>query len=449
MINIEEAKEKLNSMGQAHLLNNWLQLTEFEKHQLLQQIDQIDIEIFHLQQRILKNLSPSSSQPLIEPFLDFAKAGNAADEMLGKEYLSAGRMGCLIVAGGQGTRLHLNGPKGLYPISVIRKKSLFQIFAEKIVAAGKQVFHPLQVAIMTSPLNHSVTSTYFEAHDFFGLKKNQIDFFIQNQLPFLDDKGNLFLESMETIAVGPDGNGSSLQNLWSSGILSKWKTLGIEHLNFIMIDNPLADPFDAELLGYHIRNKNDITVKCTLKNDPNEKVGVLVKEADKVRVIEYTELSEQERNSLTPDGKLKHACANISLFCISLSFIEKLCREKIILPLHPAYKAVKSIDNSIQMAWKFEHFIFDILPLTDKVQALLYPREVCFAPLKSVSGEGSPLSVQAALQAKDKEVYENLFDKKAPPEPFELAQDFYYPMPAYIETWKKRSFSNDHYLGDV
>lgn len=445
-MNYNSALEKLESIHQTHLLNHWSELNDNEKFFLLHQINDLDANIFLQQQAVLKNPN-KHLRSSFEPFLDFTQADSAADEMLGKESIAQGRMGCLIVAGGQGTRLHLNGPKGLYPISLIRKKSLFQLFSEKIVAASKQVHRPLQAAIMTSPLNHSTSLTYFEAHTFFGLKRRQLDFFMQNMLPFLDDNGNLFLERKDTLAFGPDGNGSALHNFWSQGLASKWKEQGIEHLNFIMIDNPLADPFDAQLLGFHIRNKNDITVKCILKTEADEKVGMLVKHQGKVKVIEYNEMPENERKKTLSDGSLKHKCANISLFCISLSFIEKMCSQKTALPLHPAYKEVQSMDHKHKMAWKFEHFIFDILPFANKVEALLYPRELCFAPLKNFSGENSPSTVQTALQQRDKQIYNELFGTPLPPEPFELAQDFYYPMPAYIEAWKNKSLSNDGYLG--
>lgn len=356
-------------------------------------------------------------------------------------------MGCLVVAGGQGTRLQLQGPKGLYPISVIRKKTLFQLFAEKIVAASQLAFRPLHAAIMTSPLNHEMTETYFKAHSFFGLTRGQIDFFSQSMLPFLDDNGNLFLQNVSTIAQGPNGNGSSLFEFSQHGLLEKWKELGIEHLNFVLIDNPLADPFDAELLGFHVRNQNDITIKCTLKADPDEKVGVVVKENDGVRIIEYMEMPEEERLKTSSNGLLKYPCANISLFCIRLSFLEKLCNQRAPLPLHSAYKSAESLEGKI-MAWKFEYFIFDILPLAEKVQALLYPREDCFAPLKNLSGNDSPETVRAALQRKDQQIYRELFNKEPPSTPFELAQGFHYPLSHYINKWKHRFLSNDGYLGE-
>ena len=447
-MNEQEALAKLNSIGQPHLMHDWPQLSDNEKIFLLQQIENLDVDTFLKQQALLKT-DPSVPSASIEPFLNFNKIGSASDQELGKESIAQGRLGCLIVAGGQGTRLRLNGPKGIYPISTIRKKSLFQLFSEKIIAAGKQAHRHLNAAFMTSPLNDGLTLTYFDAHALFGLRPQQVDFFSQTMLPFLDENGNLFLEQQDLLAQGPDGNGSALHNFWFQGIASKWKNLGIEYLNFVMIDNPLADPFDAELLGFHIRNKNDITIKCTSKLQADEKVGVLVQREGKTQVIEYMEMAEEERKKTNPDGSLKYACANISLFCISLSFIEKLCMQSASLPLHRAFKSAPSLDNKNQMAWKFEYFIFDILPWADRVQALVYPREKCFAPLKNLSGPDSPETVQQALQLRDRQIYEELFDRKAPPEPFELSQDFYYPNPAYIDTWKNKPFSNDRYLGGV
>jgi UDP-N-acetylglucosamine/UDP-N-acetylgalactosamine diphosphorylase len=446
-MNYDRAIAKLNSIQQPHLLNYWHELNEAEKNLLLQQIENLDIAAFHEQQAVINARFLCDSS--VDPFLDYQKVGSLEDALLGKEAIEQGRLGCLIVAGGQGTRLHLEGPKGLYPISLIRHKSLFQLFSEKIVAASKLALHPLQAAIMTSPLNHERTLAYFKTHAYFQLRKEQLDFFAQPMLPFLDNAGNLFLEKKGLLAEGPNGNGACLHQFWEEGLLAKWKKMGIEHLNFVMIDNPLADPFDAELFGMHIRNQNDITIKCTLRVDPEEKVGVIVKQHQKVQVIEYTEFPESERYARLSDGSLKHPCANISLFCISLSFIEKICDKKRKMPLHALYKKTPSLIDSAQKGWKFEHFIFDIFPLADKIQALLYPRERCFAPLKNLSGQDSPASVQDALQARDRQLYEELFSKKAPLVPFELAQDFYYPIPSYVDQWKNHALPPEGYFGDI
>ncbi|WP_052435849.1 UTP--glucose-1-phosphate uridylyltransferase [Neochlamydia sp. EPS4] len=191
-MNYDRAIAKLNSIQQPHLLNYWHELNEAEKNLLLQQIENLDIDAFHEQQAVIN--ARFLCDISVDPFLDYQKVGSLEDALLGKEAIEQGRLGCLIVAGGQGTRLHLEGPKGLYPISLIRHKSLFQLFSEKIVAASKLALHPLQAAIMTSPLNHERTLAYFKTHAYFQLRKEQLDFFAQPMLPFLDEAGNLFLE---------------------------------------------------------------------------------------------------------------------------------------------------------------------------------------------------------------------------------------------------------------
>lgn len=446
-MNYNQALEKLETIQQTHLLHYWKNLADDEQFNLLGQIENLDVALFRKQQEILKN-PPQLSLAPFEPFKDYYEIGSADDVALGNHAIAEGRMGCLIVAGGQGTRLKLNGPKGMYPITNVKHKSLFQLFIEKIQAASRQVHRPLKIAIMTSPLNHEMTKTYFNAHENFGLKKGQLDIFPQNMLPFLDVNGNLFLEDKGRIAEGPDGNGSALHNFWNQGMGPIWKEQGIEYVNFILIDNPLADPFDAELLGFHMRHQNSITVKCARKLSPEEKVGVLVMQEDHVKVIEYTEMPEKERNRTNSEGSLEHECANISLFCISLSFIESLCKTHTPLPLHTALKSAPSMLDKEHKAWKFEHYIFDVLPLTSNVKALLYPREKCFAPLKNLEGMDSPETVKKALLMQDRRIIENLLGREAPKGVFELSQDFYYPTDTFLEIWKTKPL-NDQYLGGI
>ncbi len=172
-------------------------------------------------------------------------------------------------------------------------------------------------------------------------------------------------------------------------------------MTIIPVDNPLADPFDAELIGYHAQQKVEITLKCTEKTDPEEKVGVVVRQEGRCAVVEYSEMSGQEKNARRKDGRLKHCCANLSLFCLSLGFIQRIVNEGLSIPLHKAWKAAQFVDehsntysSSQPAAWKFETFIFDWLFHSKKVAALICPREECFAPLKNLKGPDSPETVR-------------------------------------------------------
>ncbi len=445
-----QALEKLQSVGQQHLLQYFDLLTPVEQHALLGQIESFNIPMFRMQQQMLvaQQYTPTSK---IEPFQDVSIRGNEKDKETGQRLISEGKIGCIVIAGGQGTRLKVNGPKGMVPVSLIKNKSLFQLFAEKTFAAGKLANRKLAIAVMTSPQNHAMTLAFFKANEYFKLDPDQITFFSQGLLPLLDMQGNLFLDVKGHIAEGPNGNGSSLTHFSESGIWKAWYENGVRYVNYVLIDNALADPFDAELVGHQYNETSDVAIKCTDRRDAHEKVGVLAKQGYKVKVIEYSELPENEKSATNQDGALKHRCANISLFSFSMDFIKKVSNVE--MPLHLAHKAVRMLNeegNTIQPeepnAWKFEKFIFDVLPHALNATALLYPREECFAPLKNFAGDASIEEVQKALLNHDRSILQKLTEKIPPDFPIELAQDFYYPSEDLLKKWKGQSIEKPGYI---
>lgn len=443
MMNFHEAKSKLSTIKQEHLLKYWDNLSPDSQKALLEQINDLDETFFQKQKELLNQ--PLSPPKELKSFSNYSLSGNKADQKEGRRLLSKGLMGCILIAGGQGTRLGFNGPKGLFPITKIKQKTLFQLFAEKVVAASKQAQCKLQVAIMTSPFNHLAIWNHFVANNFFGLDSEQVSFFIQGTLPFLNQEGDLFLERENLIAQGPDGNGSSLKNFFEAALWAKWLLAGVRYVNYVLIDNPLADPFDAELLGFHHRKKAEITVKCTTRRNVEEKVGLLTCTEDGVRVVEYSEMPQQEGIAQQPDGTLKHKCANLSLFCMNMDIVKQAALHYKAMPLHCALKAAKEIDKPTTV-WKFETYIFDVLPFANKVSALLYPHEQCFAPLKNFEGNNSVDTVQDALQKEDRRIIKNLTGMTPPSHPFELSPAFYYPTPDLAKRWKNKPLPEKNYI---
>jgi UDP-N-acetylglucosamine/UDP-N-acetylgalactosamine diphosphorylase len=444
------ALKKLESIGQQHLLQFWDALSEKQKEHLLNDIASLDVTTFRKQQDLVVH-PPVFTAP-IEPITNFTYAGSPEDRDRGFKLLKQGKVGCIVLAGGQGTRLHFNGPKGMFPVSAVRNASLYQLLAEKTVAASKQANQLLHLAFMTSPLNDQATRTYFEEHRHFGLANEQIHFFTQSMLPFLTGDGNLFLEAPDTLAKGPDGNGNILHDFYHSGLWTHWKKAGIEAVNVVLIDNPLADPFDAELVAYHQRTGAQATFKSILRSDPVEKIGVIVKSGPKTVVREYSEISKEEQTAVNPDGSLKHRCASLSLFCFSMDFIAEVA-EHCTLPLHKAFKAASAVDDQglTQMsaqpnAWKFEKFIFDVIPFADQVEIIVYPRQECFAPLKNHSGDASPQTVKNALMQRDREIFSGITGNPPTQQPIELAAEFYYPTPELLTKWKGRSLPSTPYV---
>ena len=422
----------------------WDRLTHKQKIAFENQVQGICLDILEKQKQLIQT-PLACVESMFEPFNDFAFSGNLGHQLRGQQLIEQGRLGCLLLAGGQGTRLQYAGPKGTYPISVVKHKSLFQLCAEKVQAASRKAGRPLNLAIMNSLENDEEVCSFFHRHAFFGLNPSQVSFFVQGTLPLLDAQGHLFLQTPWQIATGANGNGYSLLCFAQSGILDQWIQQGIDYLHMILVDNPLADPFDAELLGFHQQQEAEITLKCTEKVEPNENVGLLVKQDGRCRVVEYSEISSQEKEQRRPDGRLKHCCANLSLFCFSLSFIQRIVSTHPSLPLHKTWKAAQYVDekgsshfSNQPIAWKFETFIFDWLIYAQKVAALIYPREECFAPLKNAKGADSPATVRAALQQADRKIIQALTGLPPPTFPFELAAEFYYPTPNLLLKWKGR-----------
>lgn len=300
-----------------------------------------------------------------------AQAGNPEAIALGQKLLQEGAVGAIILAGGMGTRLGFPHPKGMFPL--FPNLTLFEIFAKK--SQG----HPL--AIMTSPENDAETRAFFAEHKRFGLAESDLFFFTQGTLPMEDEAGH-------PLAVrAPDGNGSLFTHFVQSGLHALWTERGIRVLNVIPVDNPLSDPFDPNLIGHHVQKGADVTVKCIERLNPDEKVGVIIESDGKIRVKEYSEITDEERNDLK-----RYPWANISLFCLSMPFVANLATQD--FPLHKALKPLTAAPNS-PLAWKKERFIFDLLPFATAPTLLAYPRATTFAPLKNKEGPDSPESVRA------------------------------------------------------
>lgn len=309
------------------------------------------------------------------------------------------KMGVLILAGGQGTRLGFDGPKGCFELPLDEKKSLFRIHFEKIKAKGSD----LSVAIMTSPINHDATLAYLKANDYFGLSPSQVDLYQQELIPMCDDHGYLFFEAPDKVAQAPAGNGKALFHLYKTSIWEKWREKGVEYIQVVPIDNPLAEPFDGELLACHMEDHLDLALKCIERVDPEEKLGVIVEKQGKLMIREYSEVSDSVKTGCTGE-RLTYYLGNSGLFSCSMDYIERMVEGAFEMPWHLAHKRGKRLVSTPNgwepeeaWVWKFETFIFDIFPYADSFKVIVGDRKKCFAPLKNLSGADSPEIVAEAL----------------------------------------------------
>ena len=318
---------------------------------------------------------------VFEPVQQAEWAGSETDRRIGASLIAQGKVACLILAGGQGSRLGVQGPKGAVIVS--GQKSLFQIFSEKILHQSQQSQSPLYLAIMTSPLNHHQTVAFFEAHHHFGLPDPYLDFFEQKMLPLSDIQGNEILEESGKIMEAPNGNGEAFHLLYRTGIFEKWRIAGVEYVNVILVDNCLAEPFDPELIGYQVRTHHDVVIKAVCRTSADEKMGIVIQDQGRIRIAEYSEIPKEVFEAINPDGSLRLSIASTGLFSFHMNFIERIVKDPHCqLPLHKADKQI-IVDQRRIPVYKYETFLFDLLIYTKAVGVLLYPRSEIYAPLKT------------------------------------------------------------------
>ncbi len=372
------------------------------------------------------------------PWKDCFFSGSLETKALGEDLLKKGKVGCLILAGGQGSRLGKSVPKGTLGVSVIREKSLFQLFFERILYSELLYGKAIPVAIMTSFANHEATVSFLKEKKYFGLSPDQVFFFKQEDLPFLScepvGEEIHFLEESGQIAKGPSGNGDALRLFYESGLYAIFQGRGVEHLSVIPVDNALANPVDVEFLGFHIKRQVEVSVKSIIRNTEQEKVGLLVSENSQPRVVEYSE----------KQADLSFKFANIGIYCFSFTFILHLQEKKVDLPWHYIRRKVHG-----HFCWKFERFLFDVFLYAKKIDVFVEPREICFSPLKNEIGEDSFSTVKKDLLALDRKIYKELLGQSPPVEIFELSLAFHYLESARQTLMKKRDWVEGEYVDYV
>ena len=408
--------QTLNQHNQEHLLAFYSQLNDQQKQSLLDEVDNLDFaEIPKWIAKYVKgnnsaempsDLAPPQSYPT-KPTSQKQCEKYDHVRKLGAKLISGGKVAAFVVAGGQGTRLGFDGPKGDFPISSIKHKTLFQIFAEQILAVSRKYGVNLPWYVMTSPLNHSATVEIFESSGCFGMDKSDIFIFQQGTYPNFDFDGKILLTGKSQIAASPNGHGGSLKAIYDSGALEDMKKRGVEFISYFQVDNPLINIFDPMFIGLHADDKAEMSSKALIKAGPMEKVGNFCLADGKVMVIEYSDLPDELAQKQNPDGSLVFELGSIAIHIISTSFVEKLNTDGFALPIHRAVKKIPHIDangNSVNPqepnGIKLETFVFDALPLAEKSIVLQTIRSEEFAPVKNAVGADSPEVTQKMMTAR-------------------------------------------------
>jgi UDP-N-acetylglucosamine/UDP-N-acetylgalactosamine diphosphorylase len=318
----------------------------------------------------------------------------------GEDALRAGRVAAFTVAGGQGTRLGYDGPKGTFPVTPVTKKSLFQVFAEKIRASGLRYGKSIPWFIMTSHQNHEATETFFKEHRHFGLDPARVHFFRQGRMPAVTPEGKIMLEAKDRIALSPDGHGGSLRALERSGALDAMQREGIDTLSYFQVDNPLVRCIDPTFVGWHLLSGSEMSSKMVPKAYPEEKLGHFCRQGGKTVVIEYSDLPMDLQRQVDPaTGRLRFLAGSIAIHVLDREFVRRQATggADVALPFHRADKKIATVDaagnpvapdkpNGI----KFEMFVFDALPFARNPLVIETRRADDFSPVKNAEGVDSP-----------------------------------------------------------
>ena len=343
-------------------------------------------------------LEPAQEVPL--PAHGGDAAAWARAEAAGHEALRAGRIAAFTVAGGQGTRLGFDGPKGTFPVTPVRRAPLFQVFAEKVLAAGSRAGRPLHWFIMTSHQNHAATEAFFAERRWFGLDRGRVHFLRQGRMPAVDFAGRILLESPDAIALSPDGHGGSLRALDRSGALDLMRAEGVDTISYFQVDNPLVRAIDPAFLGWHRLAGSEMSSKMVPKTDPAEKVGLFCRRDGRLGVAEYSDLPADLQREREADGRLRFRAANIALHVLDREFVRRMASEGG-LPFHRADKKIPTVDAAGKPVQpdkpngvKFELFVFDALPFARNPLLLETARADDFSPVKNSTGADSPQTVR-------------------------------------------------------
>ncbi len=424
MSNLNNLRTRLSQHGQSHLLHWWDELNESQRCGLLAQLESIDYSLIARLFSEREAAGGSSASDLagraMPPAQLVAQPKTAAEQdhwrkatACGEEQLQDGKVGAILVAGGQGTRLGFDKPKGMFPIGPVSERSLFQIFCEQLLARGRRAGAVIPYFIMTSDATHEDTVAFFEENHFFGLKPRDVYFFRQGKLPAVCDKtGEIYLAQKHEVALSPDGHGGILKALQAAGLLEVMRDRGIESLYYHQVDNPMAIVCDPAFLGLHELHGSDISTKVVNKVAPEEKTGVLVNVDGQTQIIEYSDMPVERTREVEPDGTLRFRAGNTAMHVIRRGFLQELLDQGRDLPYHRAHKPVPCVDrlgNRIEPtptsknAFKFEQFIFDTLPLAATALVVEADRSIEFNPVKNQSGADSPETSRRAISQLNRE----------------------------------------------
>lgn len=409
---IEKLRQHFAAHGQGHVFHFWERLDAAQQRELVAQLEAIDLP--GLLEELAATRADSRGGSELEPVEVERLPGRGGDASAwdaalrsGESLLHGGRVGVLVVAGGQATRLGFAGPKGAFPLGPISQRSLFEIQAQKLRRVRARCGQAVPWYVMTSAATDAPTREFFAAHRNFGLPAGDVSFFQQGMVPSFDFDDRLLLAEPGRLATNPDGHGGALTALLRSGALDDMERRGVTTLFYYQVDNPLVRMADPAFLGFHAAAGAEVSCKVVRKVDPEEKVGIVARVNGRVGVVEYTELDDALARQRDSAGDLLYWAGNIAVHVFETSFVRRIAADaKRWLPFHASEKKIPCVDAEgrplqpdAPNGRKLERFVFDALPAAKNVCVVEADRATEFSPVKNASGSDSPETARRDLVA--------------------------------------------------
>lgn len=410
MHDIDNIKQKLSKYHQLHLLQNYDKFNEEDKNKLIKQINSIDFELItKLYEQATKNKKEQTND-IIEPIDVVTKEYLTIEEKreyqkIGEQIIRNNQYAVVTFAGGQGTRLGYNGPKGTFIVDLNPPKSIFELHCDNL----KKTYDKYQVYIpwyiMTSKDNHEDTIKFFKQNNYFGYPQKYINFFIQGEIENVLEDGKIILDQAGFIYKSSSGNGAVYKALQDNQLLLKMKKDGVKWIYLVGIDNILANPIDPIMIGATIKNNYQASGKSTMKKTWDEKVGVFAIKNKKPTVLEYFEITEDMAKQKDDQGDFLYGDANLVSFLLSTETVESFLQRT--PTYHIAHKKVSYLNEKGEYiipnqpnSYKFEEFNFDYFDILDKFLVFRVKREEEFAPIKNKEGTDSPFTAKKLYEQK-------------------------------------------------
>lgn len=393
----------LKEHGQEHIYEAYEKLDAAGKEKLAAQVEKIDWSMVAMAGHEELAQQRGKLEPLSALEVSEIEANKEKYEQIGIDAIKASKVGAVLLAGGQGTRLGSDGPKGKYNIGITKDVYIFERLIRNLLDVTDKAGCFVPLYIMTSDKNNDETIAFFEEKNYFGYPKDFVKFFKQEMAPSVDFDGKLYMESADSLSLSPNGNGGWFYSMAVTGVLKDVKERGIEWLNIFAVDNVLQRIADPVFVGATLDSGRVSGAKVVRKADPNEKVGVLCLEDGRPSIVEYYEMTEEIINSREANGELSYNFGVILNYLFRVDKLEEIMNAK--MPVHVVEKKIPYMDkegNYIKPetpnGYKFELLVLDMIHLLDNCLSFEVVRDYEFAPIKNKTGVDSVESAQALLQ---------------------------------------------------